>query len=264
MGEYDDLYPKPVRLLYYDIETAPLLTFLWSLRQKHHSAEMVEADTFLLSWAAKWSDGETVHSRVLSPGEAKTQDDSRLVGELAELVKKADYVVAHNGDRFDLPMLNGRLLTLGMDPVGAVQSIDTLKLARSTFRLASNKLDYLAQTLGLGEKHTTDFDLWRQCYRGDKKALSRMVDYNRNDVVLLERVFHALKPHVKGLPRLWDATDWRQEFCPACGSKEKVKDGFHRTKANTFQRYRCRNSECGRRYRSWQAVGGKKSGSIGL
>lgn len=259
----DELFAKPARLLFYDIETAPLLTYIWSLRQKWHNLDMVVHDTFLLSWAAKWSDGKAVQSRVLSSDEAKAQDDTRIVEDLAGLIRRADYVVAHNGDRFDLPMLNGRLLKLGLDPLGKVQTIDTLKLARKSFRLASNKLEYLAQTLGFDGKHETDFELWKDCYHGKASALKVMSAYNRNDVVILEDVFHALMPYVDGLPRLYDSPEWRGEFCPFCGSKKReLAETPYRTKVNTFTKYRCSN--CRREYRHWQAVGGKKSGSIGL
>ena len=90
---------------------------------------MLEHDIFLLSYAAKWSDGTKVLSGVLTPGEARGQDDSRIVKSLAHLMKQADYLVAHNGDRFDLPMVNNRLLGNRLDPIGHVQPTDTLKPA---------------------------------------------------------------------------------------------------------------------------------------
>ena len=262
VGEVVKPKPKSVRLLFYDIETAPMLAFIWQLKTDYVGPAMLEHDIFLLSYAAKWSDGTKVQSGVLTPSEARGQDDSRIVKSLAHLMKQADYLVAHNGDRFDLPMVNNRLLVNGLDPIGHVQTIDTLKLARTTFRFASNRLDYLAKLLGFGGKHHTSFDLWRRCYQGHGPSLKKLVDYNRHDVVLLEQVFEALRPHVKNLPRLVDVGEYRQEACPSCGSDERKKDGYHRTKVNTFQRYRC--LACGRRYRGWQAIGSKKSGSIGL
>lgn len=255
------LHPKRLRLLFLDIETAPILAYLWDLRQKYIGPEAIVEHRFMFSWAAKWSESDTLHSRVVSPTEARNKDDVRIVSDLADMVRKADYTVAHNGDRFDLPMLNTRVLRLGLDPLGETQTIDTLKLAQRSFRFESNKLDYLAQTLGFEGKHDTDFDLWRECYEGKQTALTRMVDYNRNDVVLLQKVYEVFAPHVKGLPRLVDFTEYRQDACPYCGSSKRAKDGYHRTKVNSFQRYRC---ECGRRYRAWQAIGSRKAGGVGL
>lgn len=262
MSDYDTLFPRQLRLLFYDIETAPMLAYIWQLKTEYVPPAMVEHDTFLLCWSAKWSDSDKVLSGKLTRKEALGQDDSRIVTGLADLLRQADYAVAHNGDRFDLPMVNNRMLALDLPPVGNVQTIDTLKLARQSFRLASNKLDYLARLLGHGGKLPTGFDLWRRAYHGDTKALAELLTYNKHDVVLLERVFQALIPHVKTLPRLVEMVEWRMEACPTCGSKNRVKDGYHRTKVSTFQRYRCK--QCGRRHRDWQSIGSHRSGTIGL
>lgn len=258
----DDLFPKRVRLLFYDIETSPMLSWHWQARTEYISASMSESDDrFLLCWSAKWSDGQEVVSARVTQKEARAQDDARIVAKLADLIREADYVVAHNGVRFDTKRVNARLLLHRLPPLGNVQQIDTLSIARQSFDLPYNNLDYLARKLGFGQKLSTSFDLWRRAFYGEVSALKEMEAYNRQDVVLLEAVYHALAPYAKTLPRLVDATEWREELCPYCGSKERKKDGYHRTKVNTFQKYRC---ECGRSYRGWQAIGSKKIGTSGL
>jgi len=253
---------QPARLLFFDVEVAWMLSALWQLDAGYVNPDMVvQPEKFLLSWAAKWSDGTKVRSQVLTPGEAKAEDDSRIVDGLAKLVRKADYVVAHNGNKFDLKRLNTRVLLNGSQPLGSVQTIDTLLIARQSFDFASNRLGFIAKLLGLGEKHSTNLDLWRRCIRGEAQALKEMREYNKQDSVLLEAVFHTMAPYAKNLPRLVDVLEWRQEACPFCGSDKRTKDGLYRTKVNTFQKYRC---ECGRQYRAWQAIGSKKSGSVGL
>jgi hypothetical protein len=258
----DDLFPRPLRLLFFDIETAPLLGYFWQLKQDYINPEMIEQEWWMICWAAKWSDSTSVISRVVSSKEAKAQDDKRIVGQLADLIRKADIVVAHNGNAFDMKMLNTRLVFHGLEPLGQTQTIDTLTVARGTFRFTSNKLDYLAKFLGFAGKHSTSFGLWRDCYHGSKPALEQMVAYNRNDVVILEQVFHALKPHAKNLPRLVDAAEYLQDVCPSCGSPDRTRDGYYRTKANTFPRFRC--GGCGRRYRSRMSIGTTKTAGVAL
>jgi len=265
VGEVVKPKPKPVRLLFYDIETAPKTSYLWDMKVNGWvGTHMLLSDVFILSYATKWSDNSKPQSGVLTPSEARGQDDSRIVKSLSHLVKQADYVVAHNGDSFDLPILNARMAANNLGSFGHVQTIDTLKMSRSAFGkgIASHSLDFLAGFFGFDGKHSTTFSLWDQSYRGHGPSLKQMAAYNRQDVILLEQVFHALKPYAKNLPRLVDAGEYRQEHCTSCGSDERKKDGYHRTKVNTFQRYRCLS--CGRRYRGWQAIGSKKSGSIGL
>ena len=227
------------RILLWDIETAPLLAYVWQAKTEYIGAHQFCHDSFMLSWAAKWHGQKKVHGQVLTADEARQQDDGRIVQGLADMIRQADVIVAHNGDRFDVPMLNNRLLLLGLEPLQPVKTVDTLKLAKRTLRLASNKLDYLAQALGVGQKIKTDFDLWRDCYQGKVRALREMYRYNRMDVDVLESVFDALRPYAKGLPRLVDAEHEGEEACPYCGSGDLQRRGVDRTNAGTRQRYQC-------------------------
>lgn len=239
------------RILLFDIENAPMLSYIWQLRTDYVSPTFVTKRSFLLSWAAKWADQKTVKSDVLDTHEAKRQDDRRIVKSLGDLVRQADIVVAHNSDRFDVPVLAGRLLQLDEEPLGPVRTIDTLKLAKRTFKLASNRLDFIARAVGVETKIDTSFDLWERCYRGESNALKQMRRYNKQDVVVLEQVFDRLKPHAKGLPRLVDGGYEGERVCPYCGEESLQKRGYHRTNASTFQRWHCQ--ECGRWSRSRSA-----------
>ena len=239
-----------LKTLFWDVESAPMLSHIWQAKTEYVPHGQILHDAFLLCWGAKWADGDKVISASLTSQEAKDQDDSRIVLALADTIRKADVVVAHNGDRFDLPMLNSRLLALRQEPMGPVKTIDTLKLAKANFRVASNRLDYLGEFLGLGRKLPTDFPLWRRCYLGDTRALKEMRVYNEQDVLLLEQIFTAMKPYVKNLPRMYDADRESMRACPTCGSEDLISRGTYRTQASTFGRLQCKN--CGRycRYRT--------------
>lgn len=260
MGDYEDLFPKRVRLLFYDVETAPMLSYHWAPKTEYIREHLVvDDDRAVLCWSAKWSDDTEVIESRLTGKEAKSQDDSRIVGELADLIREADYVVAHNGNRFDYKRVNTRLLLNSLTPLGDVQMVDTLLIARQSFDLPYNNLEYLAQKLGFDGKHETSFELWRKSVMGHVPSLKTMSAYCSQDVILLEHVFHAMAPYAKRLPRLVDATEWRQELCPYCGSQDREISGTHRTKMNNFRKFRC--LECRREYRGWQAIGSKKMGS---
>lgn len=235
--------PQPLRILFYDIETAPMKAYIWSPKQDFIPYNQVISDSFMLCWGAKWSDGAKVLSSKLTPEEVAEADDSRIVRELADLVRQADIVCAHNGDRFDIPRLNARLLLNSLEPVPPVESIDTLKLAKKSIGVAHYNLDALARALGLGTKIKTDFDLWLNVLAGSEVAMQRMVRYCRNDVVLLEKVFDRLRPYVRSLRRLMDGEG---SFCPFCGSRQYERRGTRRTNAGNQQRYRCLNDDCGR------------------
>jgi predicted RNA-binding Zn-ribbon protein involved in translation (DUF1610 family) len=233
-----------LRILYFDLETAPLLAYIWNPTDDYVTHDRLIHDSWILTWSAKWAHETKVLTGCVTPTEAIDQDDSRILNDLANLIRSADIVVAHNGDRFDIPVLNGRLIQLGLEPIGPVRSIDTLKLARRTFKIAYKNLDYLGEILGLGRKLKTGFDLWKRAYHGDPKALKAMSKYNVQDVVLLEKVFHAMKPYVSGLGRLVEPDYDGQFACPTCGSEDLTRRGYHRTSTGTYQRYGC--NSCGR------------------
>lgn len=246
--------PEPLRVLFLDIETAPMITYSWQAKTDYISHEKVIQDPFVLCWAAKWSDQAGVKSAKLTPDECASQADARIVDELADLIREADLVCAHNGDRFDVPRVNARLMLHSLEPLGPVTSIDTLALARKSLGLSHYNLDSLARQLGLGSKIKTDFDLWKDAMHGDELAMQRMVRYCRNDVVLLEKVFYRMRPYVRGLARMVDRAG---EGCPHCGSPEIMKRGPYRTQASTFQRYQCQS--CLRYFRSRTAIKELKS-----
>ena len=84
------------------------------------------------------------------------------------------------------------------DPTYKQMQIDMLKIARKQFRFPSNKLDYVGKTLGVGAKTEHEgFDLWIKCMNRDGKAWKRMEEYNKQDVILLEKVYHRMLPWIK-------------------------------------------------------------------
>lgn len=243
-----------LRVLLYDIETAPMLAHIWQAKTEYVAYDFLVQDFWLLSWSAKWwGDTETYYSEVVTPKEAKRQDDARIVETLANLIREADIIVAHNGDSFDLPKLNARLVVLGLEPIGPKQTIDTRTLASKSFRLAYNKLDYLGEKL-VGERKidTGGFDLWLACIHGDKAALDLMLQYNEQDVFLLEKVFDRMLPYVKNLPRLvTPALGKSLDVCPYCGSEKRQRRGYHHTSASSYPKFQC--TGCGRYHRSAKA-----------
>ena len=244
-----------LKILHYDIETAPMLSYIWRPKTEWVNKEMAIRDVHLISWAAKWDGDAAVHTQCdyLTTDEVHDNlDDIRIANSLADLIRQADIIVAHNGDRFDLPKVNGRVALSGAEPLGPVDTIDTLKLSRQSFGFGYHNLDFLAETF-LGEKKIkTDWSWWEDVMSGDSVAMKRMVKYNKKDVVLLERVFHAIMPYVKTLRRLFDGNG-ETITCSYCGGTKFEKRGERRTKTMTYHQYKCLNEACGR-YRQGDIV----------
>ena len=242
---YKEQIDTGAKILILDIETAPLKAFVWGIWNVNVQLGQIETDWFCLTWAAKWLFEDKVYSGCVTPKEAVNQDDKRMIKGIWELVNQADLVIAHNGERFDMPKLNTRFLIHGFNPPLPYQQIDTLKHIRRNFGFTSNKLDYVNQLLNLERKKETSFELWRNCYNGDKQALDQMLDYNVQDVRILEETYLRIRPWIKPHPNMGlFILDEQQSRCPTCGSADLKEQGKHyNTTANTYELVRCSN--CG-------------------
>ena len=192
----------------------------------------------MLCWAAKWSDQKTVLFDSVHASKPE-----KMVKGIHKLLDEADAVVHYNGKRFDIPVIQREMLLQGLPPPSPYRQIDLLNTARRQFKFASNKLQYVAKALGIGEKTMhTGFDLWIGAMEGDEKSWKLMEKYNKQDVILLERLYKELLPWVKGLPNA-GLYEGLEEACPACGSDSLQRRGFAHTVAFRFQRYQCQS--CG-------------------
>jgi hypothetical protein len=113
-------------------------------------------------------------------------------------------VVGHNAIRYDLPMLNGTLVKLGLPCLPPLLVSDTYAhLVKSDYAY-SKSLGNMAERFGIQAKGAMSEYAWERAYAGDADYLERLQRYNIGDVstvlalraVLLERGM--LKP-----PRVW-------------------------------------------------------------
>lgn len=245
---------SPAKILIFDIETAPLKSFIWSIWQNNIGLHMLQSDWFMLSWSAKWLFEEEVVSEVLTREEVLTEDDERITKGLYKLFEEADIVIAHNGKKFDIKRVNTRFLKHGLTPPSPYILIDTLLTLRSKFSLTSNKLDWVAsEFFGYEGKIKTDFSLWERCSRGDKEALEEMKKYNEQDVLILEEVYLRIRPWIQPHPNVSLFIDTDKHACPSCGSENLSDAGTYCTYANEYDAHRC--NDCG-------AISRKRSSNI--
>jgi len=243
--EVIEINPNKPKILFLDIETAPLRSFTWGLWKQNISLSQIISNWYIISWAARWLGDETVFSEVLTSQEAIAEDDFRIVHSLWYTLDQADIIICHNGDAFDIPKINTRFVLHGLMPPSPYRTIDTLTIARQRFGFTSNKLDFLAKFFGYEGKASTTFSLWEDCMIGDNDALHYMDSYCKQDIITLEQVFMKLRPYAKGLPNLDMYQDAPVSACPVCGKQhlKEVPDKFFYTQAVKYQVYRC--SDCG-------------------
>jgi len=234
---------KGPKILLLDIETAPTSAYVWQLYDTNAIA--VIKDWYVLCYAWKWLDGKKTQVKALpdySSYSKDREDDSKLMSDLWKIIDEADIIVAHNGDRFDLPKINARFIIHGLTPPSSYKTVDTLKICRNKFKFDSNKLNDVAKQLGIGSKLAhTGFDLWKGCMAGDLASWNLMKRYNAKDVDLLEEVYLRVRPWARTHPNANIFT--RENACRLCQSYNLLKRGFNYTTTGKKQAYQCK--DCG-------------------
>lgn len=228
-----------MRLLHLDIETAPNLSYTWGLFKQTISLSQLVEPGYTLCWAAKWHGQKDIQYASVHHDGAET-----MVEEAYDLLDQADVVVHYNGKKFDVPTLQREFVLRGYSPPKPFVQVDLIQTVRQKFRFASNKLDFVAQQLGLGAKSKhAGMELWRDCMAGCPKAWATMKRYNRQDVVLTEKLYNHLLPWISNHPNQGHFVEGDQLVCPNCSSTHLQSRGVRRTKTRTYRQYKCQG--CG-------------------
>lgn len=176
-------------------------------------------------------------------------DDAALCQLIYDTLHDADGLVTHNGEKFDIKVLNTRLKKYGLPGLHKIKHVDTCQLAKSKLKLSSNSLDNVASHLGLGRKMKHDgWGMWVQVQRGCAKAAKKMAEYCIQDVEVLHEVFEALRCFTAKIPNYNLFSDGKQ-VCPSCGEATRQKSkGWAYTATKAYQRRQC--GHCGSTYRT--------------
>ena len=197
--------PNAPKMLLLDLETAPTIGYVWGGRKFDVNVVEYIEEGNIISFAWKWLGDKEVQCKSNRLYSRDYRVNNRLVAELHKLYSKADYVIGHNLFAFDDKVANTDILLNKLPPPPRHRVIDTLKIARQTFRFNSNKLDDLARRLGIGRKLPhTGFAMWEGCMRNDASSWTLMEKYNKHDILLLEGVWEQFAPwhNRPALPRL--------------------------------------------------------------
>lgn len=233
------------RGLVWDIETSPLIVYKWDIWSEG-IIEMIE-DKQVLSVAWQWVGEKKVH--VIGQDDfpdykAGVINDKEIVKFIRNLLDECDYEVAHNGDQFDVKIVNSRMIVHGLTPPAPYKQIDTKKIAKRVAGFTSNRLKDLAESLSVAQKGDSGgFSTWKGCLAGDKKAWKQLKKYNKQDIPPLMDLYIIF--------RAWDKSgfnhnvhDNRPEACPKCGGiKMYAGMKYRATNTQLYQYFRC--MDCG-------------------
>ena len=231
----DKAYMGGPKIVLVDIETSPSLGYTWGKYEQNVLKFTKEWE--LLSFAYKEL-GSHATKCLSRPDFPKDSTDKSLVKAAWKVLNEADILIGHNLDKFDNRKLKAKFVEHGLSPPQTYKTVDTLKIARQQFAFNSNSLNDLGHTLKVGKKvKTGGIDLWFACMDGDPKAWSKMVAYNKQDVILLEKVYERLRSWYPNHPNLSLYTD--RPGCPVCCSTRVQRRGTQVLKSRKVARLQC-------------------------
>jgi len=210
------------RRLFFDIETSPNIGLFWEAGYKKNiTTDNIIRERAIICICYKWEDEKEVYSLQWD----SKQCDKTMLKKFIEVANTSNEMVGHNGDKFDLAWIRTRCLFHHIEMFPTYVTIDTLKIARSKFRFQSNRLNYIAEYLGLGNKIKTEFNLWKDILLNkDKIAMEKMIKYCKKDVTLLEQVFKALRGHMTAKTHYGVVFGQDRGSCPECGSDDLIRN----------------------------------------
>jgi len=219
--EIKEVKEVQIKRLFFDIETTPNVVYTWRAGYNITvSPESIIKERKIISIHWKWQGENKVHNLSWD----KNQEDKKMLAKFIEIANQADEIIAHNGDRFDIKWLRTRCIYHRLPMFSNYSTLDTLKKAKRHFNFNSNKLDYIAQFLGVGKKTDHEgYSLWLKVMDGDKEALKKMLIYGDNDVVILEEVYTVMMKYIKSNVHHGVLQGKETTSCPNCTSNDSTK-----------------------------------------
>lgn len=249
------------KALVLDIETSPMLAYIWELGDQNVSLGQIHTDWYIMAWSAKWLDSPTKSIMYYDLRGVKGGNDISILKPLWNLLNEADIVITQNGKKFDSRKINARFMLHGMQPPKPYLHIDTYLLTKKVAEFTSHKLEYLTSHLCEDHKKISHgkypgLKLWIECLKGNKQAWNEMEYYNKEDVLSTEELYLKVKAWApESTPKVYPLTK-EASHCHTCGYDGAMREGRPRIrKGGVYTQDSC--PKCG----SWQIAKQKKEKS---
>lgn len=177
-----------------DIETTPMQVYTWGLWDQNIGINQIIKHTEMMCFGAKWLGQKKVTFKSVHH-----DGKQNMLETLHEMMDQADVLIGWNSAAFDHKHIRREFLEAGLEPPSLTKDLDLMTVVKANFLFPSNKLDYVAQKLGVGAKvKHSGFELWIDCMDGKDSAWREMKKYQIQDVELLDKLYNVLLPWLPG------------------------------------------------------------------
>lgn len=237
-----------LRILLFDIENIHLPKHIFNSGKPSRFASRPAgfcADlAYILVFGYKWLGSKKAEYIIPSKKEFKQNHltDEYILNKIYDILNEADVVMTWYGSVHDFRFVTARLAQQGKYLDQRIKHVDLHKTAKTVLPLSSNRLNAVAQFFGKELKTDISHEIWAKTWQGDYSALVEMAEYCKQDVEVLEQVYHALKPLVDNMPhvRKYVSADGVIS-CPLCESPNVHNRGRRVTKVYNIKRLQCQD-----------------------
>lgn len=223
------------KILLWDTENTPLLSYHWGRWSQDIRPNQTLEEARIMCFGAKWyGEKEYTYKNIWDHGR------SDMLATINEMLSEADAVVSWNGVRHDTKKVKTEFLLEGIEPSASWIEVDLMRAVKRQFAFSSNSLNHVSQQLGVGTKvkHEGFFEIIPKVMAGDERARKKFAAYQKQDVVLLEKLYKRLLPWIPASMHPNVALG-ALTGCTKCGSAKLEKRGFKATTTGTYQQYKC-------------------------
>lgn len=231
---------QPPKILVYDIETTPVLAWIWRCGDQVVRHGQLHEDfnvTKVICITYQWAHQKKAKALVF---DIKKQDDSKIIEEFDKLINEADVVIGKNNKKFDDKHINFRRFMHGLPPIPdwIRKSDDLEQQMRKHFNMQSFGLDYFSKLVTGEGKIKMEMQDWIDIvFHKKKKALNKMVKYGKKDAEDTVKLINKVRPYVSF--KYNHAAHHGDHRCVTCGSKKIVRYGTRLVGTTRKQRWQC-------------------------
>src|SRR4030067_1297463 len=148
----------------------------------------------LLSWCIKEKDGDIKSSIITKRELFEEEFDKRLVKECLDELKNYKIIVGYYSEGFDIPFLRTKALHYDFDfpGYGELYHWDLYYTAKYKLKLSKYSLANVCDYLNISGKTPLDRETWNRAGYGDKRALERVLEHNKADVIITEKLHNKI------------------------------------------------------------------------
>jgi len=155
---------------------------------------------YMISYVIKVRGKDEYYYDVITKEDLESGEfDKRILKNFIRDFNKFDVIYTYYGTGFDIKFLRTRCLywKLPFPEFGTVQHKDIYYMVKRLLKLHKYSLDVATNFLGIsGKNHILGID-WVNARVGNKKGLDYVLDHNKRDVVILEKLHDKLANYMK-------------------------------------------------------------------